>query len=128
VLLPEVIEQRRTQIVERWLERAYRDIAPRAVPRSDVLNELSDVITALVRSLRRDVIDDQPGSAPPLGVAQSHGRQRFHAGHDIAAVVREHLVLREVIFEVVAESGYRPDLAARSPRPPARTPSSATAR
>jgi signal transduction histidine kinase len=111
MLLPEVIEQHRAEIVERWLERAYHDIAPSAVPRSDVLDELGDVIAALVRSLRRDVIDDQPAAPAPLGIAQSHGRQRFHAGYDIAAVVREHRILREVIFEVVAESGYRSDLA-----------------
>jgi len=109
VLLPEVIEQHRTEIVERWLDRAYRDIAPRAVPRADVLDELQDVIQQLVRALRRDIIDDP--TTGPGRVARSHGRQRFHAGYDIAAVVREHLVLRDVIFEVVAESGYRPDLA-----------------
>ena len=111
MLLPEVIDQHRTEIVERWLDRAYRDIAPRAVPRADVLDELSLVIDALVRALRRDVIEEQANQPPPVTLARSHGRQRFHAGYDISAVVREHLVLREVIFEVVQESGYRPDLA-----------------
>lgn len=110
MLLPDVIEQHRQEIIQRWLDRAYRDIAPRAVPRSDVLDELSHVIDALVRSLRRDVIDESASIVAPVGIARSHGRQRFHAGYDISAVVREHLVLREVIFEVVAESGYRPDL------------------
>ncbi len=111
MLLPDVIQQRRPEIVDRWLERAYRDLSPRAIPRADVLDELGQVIDALVRSLRRDVIEEHSNPPVPLDVAQSHGRQRFHAGFDIAAVVREHLVLREVIFEVVAESGYRPDLA-----------------
>lgn len=109
MLLPEVIEQHRTEIVERWLERSYRDIAPRSVPRADVLDELHGVIEHMVRALRRDVIDEPAGGPHPL--ARSHGRQRFHAGYDIAAVVREHLILRDVIFEVVAERGYRPDLA-----------------
>lgn len=111
MLLPDAIEQHRTEIVERWLERAYRDIAPRAVPRADVLDELSDVIGALIRSLRRDIVEDRSIQPPPLGLAKSHGRQRFHAGYDISALVREHLVLRDVVFDVVAENGYRPDLA-----------------
>ncbi len=109
MLLAEVIEQHRSAIVERWLERSYEGIAPRAVPRADVLDELHDVIQQLVRSLRRDVIDE-PLRAP-VAAARSHGRQRFHAGYDIAAVIREHLALRDVIFEVVSENGYRPDLA-----------------
>jgi signal transduction histidine kinase len=109
VLLPDAIEQHATEIVERWLERAYEGIAPRAIPRADVLDELQAVIGNLVRALRRDVIEEP--SDMPVAIARSHGRQRFHAGYDIAAVVREHLVLRDVIFEVVAEKGYRPDLA-----------------
>jgi signal transduction histidine kinase len=111
VLLPDVVQQHRDTIIERWLERAYRDLSPRAVPRSDVLDELGMVLDSLVRALRRDVIEEPPVNAPvPLDLAQSHGRQRFHAGFDIASVVREHLVLRDVIFEVVAEAGYRPEL------------------
>jgi signal transduction histidine kinase len=109
VLLADLIEQYRPTIVERWLDRVYSEVSPRAVPRSDVQDELTEVIAALVRWLRRDAIDQQPNGLPPLHQAQSHGRQRFHAGFDIAAVVREHLVLREVIFDVVVEGGYRPD-------------------
>ena len=111
MLLPDVIQQHRDDIVERWLARAYRDLTPRGVPRADVQDELGQVIDALVRALRRDVIEEPPNAPVPLDLAQSHGRQRFHAGYDIASVVREHLVLREVIFETVAEAGYRPDLA-----------------
>ena len=111
MLLPDVIQRHRDTIVERWLEQAYRDVSPRAVPRADVLDELALVIDALVRALRRDVIEEPVNAPVPLDLAQSHGRQRFHAGYDIASVVREHLVLREVIFDVVAEAGYRPDLA-----------------
>ena len=109
--LADVLEQSSDVVVERWLERAYRDVSPRAVPRADVLNELGEVIHALVSALRRSGSDDHSISAGPRHIARSHGRQRFHAGYDIAAVVREHLVLRDVIFEVVAEKGYQPDLA-----------------
>ena len=108
--LPELIEQHRGEIVQRWVERAYREIAPRAVPRADVLDEMAQLIDALVRAIRRDVIEGQASTAPPTAVASSHGRQRFHVGYDISAMVREHLVLREVIFEVVAEHGYHADL------------------
>ena len=110
MLLPDVIQQHSSEIVERWLERAYRDVSPRAVPRGDVLDELGKVIEAMVRALRRDVIEGPPSTPGPVELARSHGRQRFHAGYDIASVVREHLVLREVIFEVVREAGYRPDV------------------
>lgn len=111
MLLPDVIEQRADAIIERWLERAYSDVSPRAVPRADVLNELGEVIRALVHALRRDVSEEESETASPRHLAQSHGRQRFHAGYDIAAVVREHLILRDVVFEVAEESGYRPELA-----------------
>ena len=109
--LADVIEQCSDVIVERWLERAYREVSPRAVPRPDVLNELGEVIHALVGALRHGAIGEHSIGAAPRHLAQSHGRQRFHAGFDIAAVVREHLVLRDVIFEVLADNGYRPDLA-----------------
>ena len=42
--LPEVIEQHRSEIVRRWVDRTYREIAPRAVPRADVLDEMALVI------------------------------------------------------------------------------------
>lgn len=108
MLLPDVIERQRDRIVERWLERAYRDVAPREVPRADVENELGKVIDALVRALRREAPEESLNA--PRDVAQSHGRQRFHAGYDVATVVREHLVLRDVILEAVTEAGYRLDL------------------
>lgn len=110
MLLADVIEKHRTAICERWLERAYRDIAPRSVPRETVLDELYEVVGELVAAMRRTHGDENTHAPPPLHLAQSHGRQRFRVGFDIASVVREHLILRQVIFEVVAETGYQPSL------------------
>jgi signal transduction histidine kinase len=110
VLLPDAIEQQKGAIIERWLDRAHHAISPRAVPRGDVLDELGLVIDALITALRTERIGE-PNAPAPLHLARSHGRQRFHAGYDIAAVVREHFILREVIFEAVGEAGYRPQLA-----------------
>lgn len=110
MLLADVIARHQREIIARWLDRAYHDVSPSAVPRGDVLDELAQVIDALVAALRSDVMGGA-NAPPPLHLAQSHGRQRFHAGYDIAAVVREHFILREVIFEVVGEAGYRPELA-----------------
>jgi hypothetical protein len=47
--------------------------------------------------------------APPKGnvfsVAKEHGKQRHREGFDLDAVVREYGLLRDLILELIAETG-----------------------
>jgi signal transduction histidine kinase len=43
-------------------------------------------------------------------LAKGHGKQRFHMGYDIAAMVREYGTLRDVLFQAMDERGLTPTL------------------
>ena len=106
--LADLIAREREWIIERWLEQAYEQEAPRALDRDEVMDDLREMLEELEAKLRIDVTAGGTSAPPTLELAKAHGQQRFRIGYDIAAVVREHSLLREVIFDAVARAGYAP--------------------
>ena len=106
MILADLIAAERDPIVNRWVERTYETTAPRSLARVDVLNDMRAFVAELELRLRGD-LSDGGDNAPPLQVAQSHGRQRFEIGYDIAAIIREQSILHDIIQEVIVEECYQ---------------------
>jgi signal transduction histidine kinase len=108
--LPHLMVDRKGPIIEAWLARVYDTTAPQSMARKDVVDSMSDLLDLIVEKLRRDLAESTVADQIPLDVAQEHGRQRFHLGFDMTAIVREHDLLRDVLFDEIEGSGYEPTL------------------
>ena len=96
--LSELIAQRRDEIVERFVARTKAQSAAEALPDDHVSNSLGEFLDELVAAVKRE----EPGRSAS---AIRHGEQRFNLGYEIGAVVREYGVLRDLLYDVVEESG-----------------------
>ncbi len=105
-MLPDFLDARRHEILERWLRGARELCAPRKVADKDLLDSLPLFLQEASEALRRT--EGQPvGSMvlPHSAVAEEHGRQRLRLGFDVALVVREYALLRDCILEAMEEAG-----------------------
>jgi len=100
--LSDLIALRRDEIIERFISRAREHGAAEALPTDQVVNSLGEFIDELTLGLNVER-PKRPGMTSPSG--RSHGRQRFSIGYELGAVIREYRVLREVLFDVIEESG-----------------------
>ncbi|HWN71893.1 MAG TPA: HAMP domain-containing sensor histidine kinase [Haliangium sp.] len=102
--LDETLEARRDELVTRWRERVSGTALAQTVSIPEIIDSLPIFIDQLIDALRR-ARSDAPDS-PVLDhseVAADHGAQRFRAGFSIQSVVREYGILRECIFDLLAE-------------------------
>jgi signal transduction histidine kinase len=103
--LDEILESRRSELLERWRQRVTGTVSAQAVPAPEIINSLPRFIEQLIEALRQ-ARNDAPGS-PVLDhseVAADHGSQRFRAGFSIQSVVREYSILRECILDLLEET------------------------
>ncbi len=102
--LANFLEARSHDIAQRWKERGRQELPVAASSRGPLLDTLPEFLIALGVALRRGLAS--PGSAVKTevgAIAEAHGRQCFHRGFDISALVREYSVLRDAILDVVGE-------------------------
>ena len=97
-VLSELIAQRRENIVARFVAHTKARGAAESLPDEQVSNSLAEFLDELVEAVK----GEHPGRSPS---ATSHGEQRFNLGYEIGAVVREYGVLRDLLFDVIEESG-----------------------
>ncbi|WP_224247515.1 sensor histidine kinase [Hyalangium gracile] len=100
--LADFLQARSQAIAQRWEERVRLQSTPAL--QGGLLEALPRLLDALGAALRGEPV--ATGSTVPASVgtlAQSHGRECFHRGFAIAAVVREYSVLRDVILDVLRE-------------------------
>jgi len=102
--LCKVIEQRREEIEQRWLERVQRDVVKRpGVELTQLRDGMPDYLVALSNALRSESIGKslgERGDSAWSKVARDHGITRVRIGFDIGQLVHEFVVLRRVINEV----------------------------
>ena len=102
--LCKVIEQRREEIEQRWLERVQRDVVKRpGVELTQLRDGMPDYLVALSNALRSESIGKslgERGDSAWSKVARDHGITRVRIGFDISQLVHEFVVLRRVINEV----------------------------
>src|SRR5262249_25518564 len=100
-------------IMERWLEAVRRDGLPSAQKLAEprLRDHLPDLLTRVVEA----VADSKTPRVEAEG--QEHGRQRFGTGYEIAEVVRELALLRDVLLDQVEEfAGGAPGLTRQQER------------
>ena len=96
----DVIEQRRDEIVRRFVAADRRDGAATSLSDEVLADSLRDFLGELATSLRKD---DSP--LERSASATEHGAQRFNLGFDVGTVVREYAIVRELLFDLADESG-----------------------
>ncbi|WP_224363541.1 PAS domain-containing sensor histidine kinase [Hyalangium versicolor] len=101
--LADFLQARVRDIASRWEERVGQSLS-RPPARGALRDVLPEFIAAVGTALRegpapRDsTVDSQVGA-----LAEAHGRQCFHSGLDIATVVLEHSLLRDVILDTLRD-------------------------
>lgn len=103
--LADLIQEKREHIAQQFASRAKASGAAESLPAEDVIDSFRAFIDELADDVRRAVeIADIPASRRSVA-ATTHGEQRFGIGYDIGALVREYGVIRELLWDVVSESG-----------------------
>jgi PAS domain S-box-containing protein len=103
--LARLVEERREDILQRWVERVRRHPPDgRQLPLPELRDCLPAFLQQLVEDLRREASSSGPGASDSVKpAAEEHGRQRFREGTDIQEVVREYSLLWDVLWDFVEE-------------------------
>ncbi len=105
--IAELLEAGQQDLLRHWTEAVRRDLAPRPLSRGELEDNIPEFLRELVADLRQ--YEATGHVAPPKGnvfsVAKEHGKQRQREGFDLDAVVREYGLLRDLILELIAETG-----------------------
>ncbi|MFP2931642.1 PAS domain-containing protein [Pyxidicoccus sp. 3LG] len=107
--LSELLVARKEDLVQRWRARlgeARGEGLPSRAEPTNCLPELVDVLVDLLRG-----VPMASGLERARAIGGRHGRERYQAGCDIGAVVREYALLRDILLEVVKEVGPAAELA-----------------
>jgi signal transduction histidine kinase len=96
--IADLLEAKCAEIAERFVDRGHSAGAASSLSREDVIDSLREYIVELAQHLR---VDD----SATIDIAAEHGRQRFQLGYDLGALVREYAALRELLWDVILESG-----------------------
>jgi hypothetical protein len=103
--LADLIEEKREEVVRRFATRAKAGDAAQSLPDEQVIDSLRSFIDELVADVRSAVMIAAVPKARQSDAATSHGEQRFGIGYDVGALVREYGLIRELLWDVVVDSG-----------------------
>jgi two-component system CheB/CheR fusion protein len=93
------LHDHREALFQRWLERIRDGHVPSAEGLGDP--QLRDHVPELLERIFRALAGQPTPSVE--AEAKEHGRQRWSTGYDIDEVVRELLILRDILLEVIEE-------------------------
>jgi DNA-binding response OmpR family regulator len=99
--LPEILEQSKRDIVQRWLTAARKDDLIAAANLSDF--ELTEHLPTLIGEVIK-APGGQTLSREALDAAAAHGRERFKHGCTIPALMRECRILQQVLSKFIQNS------------------------
>jgi signal transduction histidine kinase/ActR/RegA family two-component response regulator len=107
VTLSRLLEERRSDIVARFVAAVRRDdLPPDGLPRSALVDHiplmLADLASELGGTSGAAVTDS---AATGKKAAREHGRQRWNLGYDLRSVVEEYGILRHIIVECAEAEG-----------------------
>jgi hypothetical protein len=109
--LADFMEAQREAIVQRWADALFATGVPLSVHREEVIDSLRDFIDELAAGLLREHgFQQHTQTTEASSVARRHGKQRFSLGYDIGAVIREYGTLRDLLFQMMDESGFTPSV------------------
>ena len=102
-----LLDARREELIERWVQRAERLIAPRKLSREELVDSLPGFLGEVSGALRHEA--GQPGDSqlPQHSVtAEAHGEQRLRLGFDVALLPREYSLVYECLLDLFEEAGH----------------------
>lgn len=97
--LYEVLQERRAEILQCWLDEVRGTLHPESMPRVELVDHLPEFVDNIVHSLRRAEALDEPETA------EQHGSQRLSLGFSLDSVVREYGAMRTAIMAVARSAG-----------------------
>jgi signal transduction histidine kinase len=100
--LADAIDRRRADIESEWLRRVQAGLRGTAVNPTDLRNAMPDYLRRLAEALRDEAIEPR-GVGAWQDVAREHAVTRVRLGFDIDQLVREFVLLRQVLGDVVRE-------------------------
>jgi PAS domain S-box-containing protein len=104
--LPDFLDERRDVLIERWIPRAERLIAPRELPREELVDSLPVLLGEIVGALRHGEGRASDSRLPEHSVvAEAHGQQRLKLGFPVELLPLEYGFVHECLLEMVEESG-----------------------
>ncbi len=101
-ILADLIDACRDDIVARWLKRVETELG-KSVGTAQLQNAMPDYLAGLSAALRGTGGLPQRGAAAWVDVAREHALTRVRLGFDIDELVREFILLRQVLAEVSRE-------------------------
>jgi signal transduction histidine kinase len=104
--LAQVIESRRAEIERRWMNEVTRELGPRDLSETELKDSIPDYLLAIARGLRGAGNGCEFGGSEAWGeVAEKHAVTRVQHGFDVDEVVKEFIILRNVMIDVLRDSG-----------------------
>jgi RsbT co-antagonist protein rsbRD N-terminal domain len=102
----ELMEAHQERLFQRWLELVRRHHAPGPLSEPELADHFPNFLRELIAVLRRQDEGEAPKTHRVSPLGWEHGEQRFRAGFDLAAVVREYGSLQACILDLVEEEGH----------------------
>src|ERR1700748_353443 len=103
--LKQLLSERRDDIVSRLVRDVRRkDLPPDDVSRSELIDHIPTFLDELGSALSEDGSRLSHEALELIATASDHGQQRWKAGYDLSAVVREYGVLRNAIVETARDA------------------------
>lgn len=113
--LGKLIDERRSEIERRWLERVESDVVAgrSSIEPTHLRDGLPDYLKALAALLQRPGgrydLEAAERTSTWADVAREHGVTRVRIGFDINELIHEFIILRQTIRELAAEEGVSGD-------------------
>lgn len=105
--LPSILQEQRSEIFTRWLDRAKADERIRSAGLSN--EEMADYLPRLIDEIIT-ASSDLGLSAEAVGAARRHGSVRFQQGCSVITMIREAHILHGVLSGIVEENLLRADI------------------
>ncbi|HET7752540.1 MAG TPA: ATP-binding protein [Anaeromyxobacteraceae bacterium] len=105
--LETLLRDHRDDIVRRWIDRVRRDVDEH-LPRPEMVDHLPEILDRIEDAVRTHGAPDPAGERAARRSAARHGAQRAQLGLDVRDLLAEYTVLRDVILDVIEESGLLP--------------------
>lgn len=109
-VLASAILRRREDIERIWTERVRASFGGRGLHPTNLRGSMPAYLDILADALRQSGSVGNAGGASWHRVARKHAEERVRLGFDIAQLVDEFIVLRQVLFDVLGDEGVLTDL------------------
>ena len=101
--LASVIDSQRDEIERRWLSAIAVHVARHSLNGSELRNSVPDYLVALVDALQRESSLEVSGAEAWAKIAREHAIARVRQGFNIEELVREFIILRQILFDLARE-------------------------